>query len=159
MNRIQVLLNEYSESHRNIINKRIHWICVPLIYFSVFALLWSIPSNFFENLFKIPHEYMNWANFIAILVFIYYIILSPKLTLGMLLFTSFCFFTCNEIYKADPNYLWKVALIIFVLAWIGQFIGHHIEGKKPSFFKDLQFLLIGPLWLLSFIYQKLNLRY
>lgn len=37
---------------------------------------------------------------------------------------------------------------IFVVAWIAQFYGHHVEGKKPSFFADLQFLMIGPLWLL-----------
>ena len=55
--------------------------------------------------------------------------------------------------------LWKVSLIIFVIAWIGQFIGHEIEGKKPSFLQDIQFLLIGPAWLLSFIYKKLGIKY
>ena len=50
-------------------------------------------------------------------------------------------------------------MAIFVLAWIGQFIGHKIEGEKPSFFEDLQFLLIGPDWLLGAIYQKLGIRY
>ena len=55
--------------------------------------------------------------------------------------------------------LWKTSIIIFVFAWIGQFIGHKIEGKKPSFFKDIQFLLIGPLWLLSFVYKKLGIKY
>ena len=49
------------------------------------------------------------------------------------------------------------AIIVFVLAWVGQFIGHKIEGKKPSFIKDIQFLLIGPIWLLSAIYNKLNI--
>ena len=48
---------------------------------------------------------------------------------------------------------------LFVLAWIGQFIGHKVEGKKPSFFKDLQFLLIGPAWLMSFVYRAAGLRY
>ena len=43
--------------------------------------------------------------------------------------------------------------MVFVLAWIGQFIGHLIEGKRPSFFKDLQFLLIGPAWLMAFVYR------
>jgi uncharacterized membrane protein YGL010W len=50
-----------------------------------------------------------------------------------------------------------LALFVFVLAWIGQFIGHKIEGKKPSFIKDIQFLLIGPIWLLSDIYNKLKI--
>ena len=55
--------------------------------------------------------------------------------------------------------MWQISVMIFIPAWIGQFIGHKIEGRKPSFFKDLQFLLIGPAWLLSFIYKKLGIRY
>jgi uncharacterized membrane protein YGL010W len=58
-----------------------------------------------------------------------------------------------------PFALWKTALGIFVLAWLGQFYGHKIEGKKPSFIKDLQFLLIGPAWLLGFVYQRLGIKY
>ena len=62
----------------------------------------------------------------------------------------------------EQNYqrpLWIFSVIIFVIAWIGQFIGHKIEGKKPSFIEDLQFLLIGPAWLLSFIYKKIGIKY
>ena len=62
----------------------------------------------------------------------------------------------------EQNYqrpLWIFSVIIFVIAWIGQFIGHKIEGKKPSFVEDLQFLLIGPAWLLSFIYKKIGIKY
>ena len=55
--------------------------------------------------------------------------------------------------------LWQSCLAIFVVAWIGQFIGHAIEGRRPSFFKDLQFLLIGPIWLLAFVYRSIGLRY
>ncbi len=55
--------------------------------------------------------------------------------------------------------VWRSALVVFVVAWIGQFIGHKIEGKKPSFLQDLQFLLIGPVWLLGFIYRNLGIRY
>ena len=55
----------------------------------------------------------------------------------------------------DPS-IWKLSMLIFIFACIGQFIGHKIEGQKPSFFEDIQFLLIGPAWLLSFIYKKLG---
>lgn len=51
------------------------------------------------------------------------------------------------------------SLFIFVVAWIGQFVGHKIEGAKPSFFEDIQFLLIGPAWLLSFVYDKIGVDY
>jgi len=52
---------------------------------------------------------------------------------------------------------WIVAAVLFVAAWVGQFWGHKVEGKKPSFFKDVQFLLIGPAWLLSFIYKRVGI--
>jgi len=55
--------------------------------------------------------------------------------------------------------LWQSSMVLFVLAWIGQFIGHKIEGKKPSFLEDLQFLMIGPAWLIGYIYKKLKIRY
>ena len=48
---------------------------------------------------------------------------------------------------------------VFVLAWIGQFVGHMIEGRKPSFFEDVKFLLVGPAWLLGFIYRRAGIRY
>ena len=55
--------------------------------------------------------------------------------------------------------LWRFCTAVFVLAWIGQFIGHKIEGKKPSFMKDLQFLLVGPMWLMHFVYKKAGIGY
>ncbi len=55
--------------------------------------------------------------------------------------------------------LWAVSLAAFAGAWVGQFVGHKIEGKKPSFLKDVQFLLIGPAWLLSFVFKKLGITY
>ena len=55
--------------------------------------------------------------------------------------------------------LWLIGIAVFVGAWIGQFIGHKIEGKKPSFFKDVQFLLIGPAWLMAFIYRRAGWEY
>ena len=55
--------------------------------------------------------------------------------------------------------LWAVSVAVFVLAWVGQFIGHAIEGKRPSFFKDVQFLLIGPIWLLAELYRRAGIPY
>ena len=54
---------------------------------------------------------------------------------------------------------WIIYLSIFVITWIFQFIGHKIEGKKPSFLKDLQFLLVRPIWLLHFILKKIGIPY
>ena len=45
MRKIDALLEEYGESHKNETNKAIHWICVPLIFLSVVGLIASIPSE------------------------------------------------------------------------------------------------------------------
>lgn len=141
---------DYGQSHRNPTNKLIHWICVPLIVWSVTALIWSIPA---------PVEWLNWAVVMAVLAEAWYIALSPALALGLGLFLVVCLAICWLIDTNVAIPLWQIALAVFVLSWIGQFIGHHIEGKKPSFFKDLQFLLVGPAWLLGFVYRKVGWSY
>jgi len=93
------------------------------------------------------------------LVLIYYLSLSAPLTLGMLFFSVFCLALANFLNLAFPGKLWAISLGIFVIAWIVQFVGHKIEGKKPSFFKDIQFLMIGPAWLMHFIYKKIGVPY
>ena len=156
MRKIDQLLSEYGESHQNVTNKTIHWICVPLIFFSIVGLIASIPSGLVQDLFG---SYFNWATVAMILVLVYYVSLSPSLSVGMALFTFACLYLTKTIALSGIAPLWLVCILIFVLAWIGQFYGHKVEGKKPSFFKDLQFLLIGPAWLMHFIYKKLGISY
>jgi uncharacterized membrane protein YGL010W len=158
MRKIDALLAEYGESHQNDTNKSIHWICVPLIFFSVIGLIASIPSGFVQSVLGEGNPYANWATITLILVTAYYVTLSIWLAIGMALFGLLCLWVANMISMSGAQ-LWMVCLIIFALAWIGQFYGHKIEGKKPSFFKDLQFLLIGPAWLMHFIYKKLGIPY
>ncbi|GGK69684.1 DUF962 domain-containing protein [Rufibacter glacialis] len=153
---IHLLLEEYAESHRNGTNKLIHWICVPAIMISLVGLVWSIPvPEFLQNL---PFL-VNWGILFVLLCMVYYFALSPSLALGMVVVTSFFLWVVYQLDQVQRLPLWALCLLIFVLAWVGQSIGHKIEGKKPSFLKDLQFLLIGPVWLLSFIYQKIGIRY
>jgi uncharacterized membrane protein YGL010W len=159
MRRIDQLLSEYGESHQNETNKSIHWICVPLIFFSIVGLIASIPSGFVQSILGPGNPYANWATLILILVLIYYVTLSLPLSLGMMLFSLLCLFLANTLARLDIAPLWIISLIIFVVAWIGQFYGHKVEGKKPSFLKDIQFLLIGPAWLMHFIYKRLGIPY
>ena len=156
MRTIQSLLDEYGESHRNPLNKLIHWIAVPTIVWTIVALLWSIPFPFTVDLPGIP---VNWATIVLVLAQIYWFRLSLKLGLGLLLYNVFMIQLTVMVSKLSSWPLWQLALGVFVVAWILQFIGHAIEGKRPSFFKDLQFLLIGPAWLLAFVYRSLGLRY
>lgn len=143
-------LAEYGESHQNRTNKRIHWVCVPIILWSVLALLWQVSLA--------GHPWLNGASALIVISLLFYARLSWTLTLGMGVITVVSIGLILAYQNAGFALpLWVFALVLFVLAWIGQFIGHKIEGKKPSFFQDIQFLLIGPAWLLSFIYQRLGI--
>ena len=144
-------LNEYGESHKNETNKLIHWICVPAIVFSILGLLYAVKLPFFVGSFQ-----LNVGLIVSLIALLYYFSLSPSLSVGMLLYLSACMLLANSIERSGIMPLWLFSIIIFVLAWVGQFYGHKIEGKKPSFLKDIQFLMIGPAWLMSFIYKKLG---
>lgn len=156
MRTIDHLLNTYGESHRNATNKFIHWICVPAIMFSLLTLLFAIP-------FVTERQWWaNWAMVLLIGAWIYYARLSWSMLIGFLVIGGAMLWGITRLYAATDFHAGKLAiwaLVIFVIAWIGQFIGHKIEGKKPSFLQDVQFLLIGPAWLLHFIFKKLGVKY
>ena len=156
--KLQSLLDEYSESHQNRTNKAIHWICVPLIFWAIVALLYSVPNSGLIELLG-NKFYSNWAVFAMIPVLVYYLSLSVPISVGMLIFISGCLYISDVLVQASTYPLWAIALVVFALAWIGQFYGHKVEGKKPSFLKDIQFLLIGPAWLMHFIYNRLRIKY
>ncbi len=143
MRSLEEWLSEYSKDHQNPTNKKIHHICVPLIMFSLFGMLWSIPTpEFFHSI-----PFLNRATIAALAGMSFYTTLSIKAALFMLANVIIQFLLIIQLEKT--SYLLYISLGIFITAWIGQFIGHKIEGKKPSFFTDLQFLLIGPLWVFS----------
>ena len=154
MKTVNQWLDEYGQSHQNETNKSIHWICVPAIFFSIAGLFYGIKLPWIINGISV-----NVAMILILLVTLYYLRLSATLGVGMFLFGLIVLTLCYWIEQYVPVSLWLVCVIIFVLAWIGQFYGHNIEGKKPSFLKDLQFLLIGPMWLMSFIYKKAGIRF
>jgi uncharacterized membrane protein YGL010W len=148
-------LGEYGESHANPTNKLLHWICVPPIVLSVMGFLWSVPV---PAPFASVSPWLNWATLLGLAAFVYYAALSPRLALGIAVAFVVMFVVVDAL--ADlPFPLWATSLVIFIAAWIGQFIGHAYEGKRPSFFKDVQFLLIGPLWLVATLYRRLGLNY
>ena len=156
MKPIQNWLDEYAESHQNSTNIKIHWICVPLIMLSIIGLLANIQINI--NVLSAYPKY-NHAGMILVLIgCIYYYFLSKSLLLGMIPVSIIMLMIVS--WSSTFSYpLWLTSLIIFVISWAGQFYGHKIEGKKPSFFKDIQFLMIGPLWLLSKLYRRYGISY
>ena len=123
-------LTEYGQSHTHPSNKRLHQVCVPLIMFSLLGLLhWLSPWCVF---------------FVMAAALVFYARLSLP---AMWKIATVAVLMLLLVYLLSAY--WWLFVGIFIIAWIGQFIGHRIEGKKPSFFKDLQFLLIGPLWVLN----------
>jgi len=153
MKTLQQWFNEYAISHQNKTNQNIHYICVPAIYFSIIGMLMSIPSSMISNFTKINNPFIeNWATPILLLLLFFYIKLSFSTFVRMLTFSIICLMGNYFLSEVFP--LFYTSLIIFVLAWAGQFYGHKLEGKKPSFFKDLQFLLIGPAWVFEKLLKK-----
>lgn len=139
MKTLHAWLDEYAESHQNPVNKTIHWICVPLITFSVLGMLWAL-SPWIAVLF-------------TAVAGAFYVRLSLPLALGMLVLAAGMLIVASAL----PHPFWT-SLVIFVVAWVGQFYGHYVQGQRPSFFKDLEFLLVGPIWLLNFVYQRVGIK-
>ncbi|EKO3408596.1 DUF962 domain-containing protein [Vibrio fluvialis] len=132
-------LDAYAVSHQNPINKRIHRVAVPGIYLSIVGLIWSLPAA------PLMEWRVDWIWLVAVPVLGFYYCLSMTVFLMMLGFTLACIGLAWSVeLMAMP--LLPLSLALFVLLWIAQFVGHKIEGKKPSFLSDLQFLLIGPIW-------------
>ena len=151
--------DKYSESHKNKTNKMVHFICVPLIFFSLLGLL-SLVSINLENVSGIKmHLRISFAYLLILPAFAFYLKHSISLFIGLALFTMACLFIINAINEQTFFPAWTVFGFIFLVAWIGQFIGHKHEGKKPSFLTDIVFLLIGPAWILSFIYRKMKIKF
>ena len=155
MQNLQTWLDQYGESHLNKTNKLIHWLCVPSIFFCVLALFSLIDLPILEQ--WLPKEMSNFTSIVVFLGLLFYLKLSFSMFIGVGLFTTLCF---QGIFMLNQTGLkLEISLSLFLIAWIGQFIGHKIEGAKPSFFDDIKFLLIGPAWLIAFIYQKLGIKY
>lgn len=153
--RVDRLLAEYGESHQHPLNKAIHWVCVPVIAWTVLALLWAVPvpTAFPRSVF------VNWATIIAVLAVLYYLTLSVPLAAGMAAMAG-VWFALIIAYQQNFTFpIWQFALGVFAVAWVLQFVGHAVEGKRPSFFKDVQFLLIGPAWLLHFLFRRFGIGY
>ena len=136
--RIEALIAHYSESHLNAVNEAIHCVCVPLIMFSLVGLIYAAhpaAAALFLLASLVYYARLSWRAFALMLVW----------SVALLALIS-----------ALETHLLVVCSTVFVLAWIGQFIGHKIEGKKPSFFEDIQYLWVGPLFVAQVLLQRVG---
>ncbi|HKE49038.1 MAG TPA: Mpo1-like protein [Rhodanobacteraceae bacterium] len=144
----------YSADHQNPTNRLIHWICVPAILWAVIAAVWVVP---------VPSSIGKpglWCALIMVGVLSFYWRLSRPLGAAMIvLFVALALLT-HVLYGAlGATGLLELAGAVFVLAWIGQFYGHRLEGRRPSFFTDLAYLLIGPAWLVGKVMRRFGIAY
>lgn len=139
--RVDRLLAHYGESHRNPVNERIHFVAIPLILLSLLGLLAAV------------HPWLPYALVLASLV--YYARLSTVFLAARAILSLIAL---GLVYAMGEHVL-AISVAIFVAAWIAQFVGHRIEGRKPSFFEDLQYLWVGPMFVLSKLFLRLGIRW
>lgn len=153
--RIDRLFAAYDVHHCNATNKAVHWIAVPAIMWSVFALLVAAPAP--AAIRAIPG--LDWGMLAAIAASAYYLFLSRPLGLGMAVFCIASVLIAQSLRATTAIPLWQIALAVFVVGWIAQFIGHKIEGAKPKFLDDVRFLIVGPAWVGAELYRALGIKY
>ena len=139
--RVDQLLAHYGESHQNPRNELIHFIAIPLIMLSLVGMMFAL------------HPFVAYAFMAASMV--YYARLSVVFLLTMVVWSAL---TVALLFAMGTLVL-PTSVAIFVGAWILQFIGHRIEGKKPSFFEDIQYLWVGPLFVLSKLFGRLGVKW
>ena len=144
----------YGADHVNTTNQWLHVFCVPLIFWSIMVMLWCVP---------VPGTWFRagtWAALSMFAVWMFYWRLSKPLAFGALVFFMIISWSSRFLYPqmGAKNFL-LMGISVFVVAWVGQFVGHKIEGRKPSFFTDLTYLLIGPAWVLAKLFKKLGIPY
>jgi uncharacterized membrane protein YGL010W len=154
MSSAQQLLAEYAADHQHPVNKLLHRLCVPAIVVSLLGLLWSLPI---PAAAESAPRFVNWATLALAGALAWYLLLSPRLAAGMILVAAVALGIVAMLAEL-PAPLWLVSVAIFAVAWVGQFVGHAYEGKRPSFLRDLRFLLVGPLWLVASAYGRLGIR-
>jgi uncharacterized membrane protein YGL010W len=141
MRTVDRMFERYGEFHRNPVNKAVHWVCVPLIVWSVLGMLWAASPIA--------------AYFAVAAAMVFYAWLSLPLAVGMLGVVALMVFPLTLL----GGRVLIVSVVVFVAAWIGQFVGHVVEGRKPAFLEDIRSLLVGPAWLLGFVYRRLGIAY
>ena len=155
MREIHQWFGSYADDHQNPANRAIHWVCVPVIMWCVIAALWTIPP-------VAPQWFRPgmWSVLAMFATFLFYHRLSRNLSWAMALaFIAAGAITWTLYGALGPRSLLILAAVLFVLAWIGQFIGHAIEGRRPAFLTNIVQLLIGPAWLMGKLLRRMGIAY
>ncbi len=148
-------LNEYGRHHDNGANRLIHWLSIPFIVTSLVGLMWSLPV---PEVFSEATPVLNWGTIFLMAAVVYYFIMSISLGIGVLPFVILVVLGVTWLEQLTYP-LWLSSAVIFVLAWAGQRLSHGLEGNQPSLLRDMQYVMIGPVWLLATVYKRLGIPY
>jgi uncharacterized membrane protein YGL010W len=111
MKSIDTWFDEYSDSHQNQTNKKIHWVCVPAILFSIIGIL--------------AHFSTLLTALLLVLTLVFYARLDIVLAVAMAALLAVMAWLIIILPVGVGFYIG-----VFVIAWIGQFYGHKVEGKS-----------------------------
>ena len=133
MKRVDDLLSDYGAHHRTRGNLVCHSFGVTLIVFGILSMLAEVRVG--------P---VTAGEFLIAFVVLYYATLDLPLAGAMLA----AFAVLDLAARAVGD--WRVGLAAFVVGWVFQAIGHAVyEKNRPAFFKNLQHLLVGPMFLVN----------
>jgi uncharacterized membrane protein YGL010W len=142
-------LATYKSVHLHPQNINTHFVGVPMIIWSAFLMLGTLR-------FAWQDYQVSLAMILAVVVLCYYMALHMRLALGLVLFILPVLYTTEQVVHTSHPFM--IAMSIFVIGWIIQFIGHQFEKAKPAFMDDLNQLLIGPFFLMAELYFMLGLE-
>jgi len=128
---------DYAAFHRTPGNQVCHYLGIPLIVLTLFALLSQV------HVATVGGFAVTLAEVLFVLASLYYLTLDATLAALMLA-------ASGALLVAGRFIPWTVALPLFILGWILQFVGHYVyEKRSPAFYRNLAHLLVGPLWILA----------
>ncbi|MEO8102898.1 MAG: Mpo1-like protein [Betaproteobacteria bacterium] len=149
MRSLEQQITQYAAYHRDRRNIATHFVGVPIIVFSVVLALvpWAIGG-------------VNVALIALAVASIYYLVLDRGLGSAMLLFLFVCYLIAIYINArtGQTPLVMGLAILLFVVGWVIQFLGHRYEGMKPAFTDDIMGLVIGPLFIMTEVFFMLGLK-
>ena len=137
MRDIRTQFADYATYHQTAGNKLLHRVGIPLIMLSLLGMLSRL------EIVRVGSLRIDASIVLIALAQIVYLRLEWRLGLAMLFISSLFYF-------AGAALPLSVNIVLFILGWIFQFIGHSVyEHRQPAFLTNAMHLLVGPLWILN----------
>lgn len=126
-------MSNYSFYHQNPINKGIHFFCIPMIVLTSMNFLDEVKLYECKNNIRkyISRKKLTLKDLIKLFYHFYYISDSMNTYIIMFFYLEFLEIISDKWKVFDKNWT-KNSIKMFVFAWLMQFLGHVIEGRRPA---------------------------